>query len=158
MSKKLLDQDSGGEIKDTYKLVWPYKHNGKVSGMSKLSPGMQKDDRPEVGAGNPAGLFFKDGNLHCSWSAKDDFKKEFGTPMYNECEEEYLHNIHDELVVETKPADEKNQDAMKSQKVEARKDNKGTGGDTLPLCYASFELIRHMIKASKQKQKETKMV
>ena len=25
MSKKLSDQDSGGEMKDTYKLVGPYK-------------------------------------------------------------------------------------------------------------------------------------
>ena len=40
MSKKLSGQDSGGEIKDTYNLVVPCKHNGKVSGTSKLSPGM----------------------------------------------------------------------------------------------------------------------
>ena len=40
---------------------------------------------------------------------------------------------------------------MQSQKVEAGKDDKGIGGDSLPLCYASFELIWHMIKASRKK-------
>ena len=30
MSKNLAGQDSNGEIKDTLKLVGPYKHNGKV--------------------------------------------------------------------------------------------------------------------------------
>ena len=86
MSKKLSDQDNGGEIKDTFKLVGPYKHNGKVSGTSKLSPGMQKDDQPQVGASSPAGLFSEDGNLHHSWSTKDNFRKEFGTPLYDEYE------------------------------------------------------------------------
>ena len=75
-------------------------------------------------------------------------------PMYDEYEEEHLQNILDELDVETKPTNERNQDAMQSQKVEVGKDDKGTGGDSLPLCYASFELIRHMIKASKQKKKK----
>ena len=39
MSKKLSNQDGGGEIKDTFKLVRPYKQNGKISSPSKLSPG-----------------------------------------------------------------------------------------------------------------------
>ena len=39
-----------------------------------------------------------------------------------------------------------------------RKDDEGTGGDSLPLCYASFELIRHILKASKKKKKETGVV
>ena len=53
-----------------------------------------------------------------------DFKKDFGTPVYDEYEEEYLQNIHDEPAVETNPSDEKNQDAMQSRKVEAGKDDK----------------------------------
>ena len=48
------------------------------------------------------------------------------------------------------PANEQNQYAMQSQKVEVGKDDKGTGGDSLPLCYASFELMWYMIKASKK--------
>ena len=141
MSKKLSDQDSGGEIKDTYKLVGPYKQKEEVSDPSKTSHGMQKDDRPEAGIGSPAGLFSEDGDLHCPWSAKDDFKKEFGTPMYDEYEEEYLQNIPEQPAVETNPADEENQDEMRIQKVEAGKDDKGTGGDSLPLFYAYFKLI-----------------
>ena len=47
---------------------------------------------------------------------------------------------------------------MRSQKVEAEKGHKGTGGDILPLCYSSFELIRHRLKMSKQKYKLEDMV
>ena len=114
---------------------------------------MQKDDRPEAGVGSLAGLFYEDGDLYRLWSTKDDFKKEFGMPVYDEYREEYLQNTPDEPTIETKLADERNQDAMQSQKVEVGKDDKGNGGDILPLCYASFELIRHMVKASKQNQK-----
>ena len=39
-----------------------------------------------------------------------------------------------------------------------RKDDEGTRGDSLPLCYASFEFIRHIINTSNQKQKETGVV
>ena len=42
MSKKSLDQDGGGEIRDTFKLVGPYKQNGRVSGPSKLYPDVPK--------------------------------------------------------------------------------------------------------------------
>ena len=42
--------------------------------------------------------------------------------------------------------------------VETRKGDKCAGGDSLPLCYSSFELIQHMIKTSKQKQKLEEMV
>ena len=75
--------------------------------------------------------------------------------MYDEYEEEYLQN---EPAVETTPSDERSQSAMQNQEVEVRKDDDGTGGDRLPLCYVSFELIRHIIKASKQKQKEMEVV
>ena len=77
--------------------------------------------------------------------------------MYDEYEEECLQNI-DELVVETTPSDEKSRSAMPSQKVKVRKDDESTGGDSLPLCDAYFELIRNMIKTSKQKKKETEVV
>ena len=44
MSKNLSSQDNGGEIKDTLKLVGPYKQNGKVLFQLRLSLGIQKDD------------------------------------------------------------------------------------------------------------------
>ena len=47
---------------------------------------------------------------------------------------------------------------MRSREVKVEKGDKGTEGDNLPLCYASFELIWHMIKSSKRKQKEGEMV
>ena len=103
MSRKLSNQDNGGEIKDTYKLVGPYKKKEEVSVPSKTSHGMQKDDRPEDGIGSLAGLFFEDGDLHRPWSTKDDFTRDFGMPMYDEYEEEYLQNAPDETIVGTKP-------------------------------------------------------
>ena len=141
MSKKLSGQDDGGEIKDAFKLVGPYKQNGKVYGSSKLPPGVHKDGRLQAGVGSPADLFSENGNLQHPWSAKDDFKKGFGTPVYDEYEEEYLQNVPDELAIETTPFDERNQDSMQNQKVETGKDEESTRGDSLPLCYASFELI-----------------
>ena len=47
MSKKLLDQDNGGEIKGTYKLVGPCKKKKEAYGPSKISHGMRKNDWPE---------------------------------------------------------------------------------------------------------------
>ena len=48
MSTTLSDQDSGGEIKDTLKLVGPYKQNEKVPVQLKLSLGIKKDDCPNI--------------------------------------------------------------------------------------------------------------
>ena len=76
MSKNLSGQDSGGEIKDTLKLVGPYKQNGKVPVQLKLSLGIQKDDQPDIGAYGFAGLFSEDYNLLSTGSVKDDFKKD----------------------------------------------------------------------------------
>ena len=141
MSKKLSDQDSGGEIKDTYKLVGPYKQKEEVSDPSKTSHGMQKDDRPEAGIGILARLFSEDGDPPRPWSNRDDFKKDFGVPVYDEYEEEYLWAIPKEPVIEPRPANGENQAAIRSQKVKIEKGDKGAGDDSLPLCYSSFELI-----------------
>ena len=76
--------------------------------------------------------------------------------MYDEYEEEYLGDIPEEPVIEPWSANGENQAAIQSQKVETGKYGKCVEGDSLPMCYSSFELIRHMIKASKKKQKEGK--
>ena len=78
--------------------------------------------------------------------------------MYDEYEEEYLEAIPEEPVIEPRCANGENQAAIQSQKVETGKDGECARGDSLTLCYSSFELIRHMIKASKQKQKVEEMV
>ena len=44
ISKKLLGQDNGGEIKDTLKLVRPYKQNGKVPIQLNISLARKEDD------------------------------------------------------------------------------------------------------------------
>ena len=38
---------------------------------------------------------------------------------------------------------------IESQKDGIREDNQCAEGDSLPLCYSSFELIRQRLKASK---------
>ena len=151
MSKNSSYQDSGGEIKDTFKLVGPYKKNGKVPIHLKLSLGIQKDDQPDIGAYGSAGLFSEDCNLLSTGSIKDDFKKDFGVPVYDEYEEEYLGAMPKQPVIEPRFANGENQAAMQSQKVGIGKDDKCAEGDSLPLCYSSFELVQHMFKASKKK-------
>ena len=79
-------------------------------------------------------------------------------PVYDEYEEEYPWVVLEKLAIELGPTDGENQDAIRSQEDKADKGDKGIEGDILPLCYASFELIRHIIKACKQKQKEGEMV
>ena len=88
MSKKFSGHDSGGEIKDTLKLVGIYKKNGKVPVQLNLFLGIQKDNRPNIGAYGSVGLFSEDCNPLSLGSVKDDFKKDFGVPVYDEYEEE----------------------------------------------------------------------
>ena len=119
MSENLSSQDNGGEIKDTLKLVGPYKQNGKFPVQLKLSLGIQKDDQPDIGAYGPAGLFSEDCDLRSLGSVKDDFKKEFSAPVYDEYEEEYLRVVLKKLAIEPGPADGKEHNAMRSQEVKA---------------------------------------
>ena len=63
--------------------------------------------------------------------------------------DEYEEAIPEEPVIKPRSANGDNQATMQSQKVETGKDDKCVGGDSLPLCYSSFEFIRHIIKASK---------
>ena len=98
-------------------------------------------------------MFSEDCNLRHLGSVQDNFKKEFDAPVYDEYEEEYLQAVPKKLAIELGPNDGEDQDAMQSWEVKAEKGDNGTEGDNLPLCYASFELIWHMIKASKKKQK-----
>ena len=90
ISRMLSDQDNGGEITDTYKLVGPYKKKREAYNPSKISHDMQKDDRPEAEINGPAGLFSEDGDPPHSCSTKYYFEKDLGAPVYDEYEEEYL--------------------------------------------------------------------
>ena len=158
MSRKLSGQDSGGEIKDTLKLVGPHKWKGIVPVRLNLSLTRQENDQPNREADGSAVLFSKGCNLLSTEYVNDDYKRDFGVLLYDEYEEEYLDAILEEPVIEPRSANGENQAAIQSQKVETGKDGKCAEGDSLPLCYSSFELIRHMIKASKQKKKEGEMV
>ena len=133
MSKKSSGQDGGGEIKDTYKFFGPYKQKKEASHSSNISHGMQKDDWLEAGIGSPVGLFYEDGDPARPWSTREYFKKDFGVPVYDGYEEEYLQNITNEPVVETMPSDKRNQSAIQNQEVEVGKDDEGTRGDSLPF-------------------------
>ena len=156
-SQRMSGQDNGGEIKDTLKLVGPYKQKGRVPVQIKLSLARQEDDQPDIETNGSAGMFSEGCNLLSTESVNDDFGRDFGVPMYDDYEQEYLEAIPKDLVIEPRSANEENQVAIQSQKVETRKDGECARGDSLPLCYSSFELIRHMVKSSIQKQKEEEM-
>ena len=51
------------------------------------------------------------------------------------------------------PVNEGNSIAVQGQRAENRKDSECAGSDNFPLCYSSFELLRHILQISKQKQK-----
>ena len=142
-------QDSGGEIKDTLKLVGPYKQKGRVPVQLNLSLDRQEDDQLDIEIDGFVGLFFEGYNLVSTGSINNDFRRDFSVPVYDEYEEEYLEAIPKELVIEPRSTNGENRAAMQSQKVETGKDDKCAEGDSLPLCYSSFELIWHMIKTSK---------
>ena len=151
MSKYLSGHDSSGEIKDTLKLVGLHKQKGVVLVRLKLSLTRQENDQPDIEADGSSILFSEGCNLNSTKSVNDDFKRDFDIPVYDDYEEEYLEFIPKELAIEPRYANGENQAAIQSQKVEIGKDGECAGGDSLPLCYSSFELIRHMIKASKKK-------
>ena len=48
MSQKVSGQDSGGEIKDTLKLVGPHKWKGIVPIRLKISLTRQENDQPDI--------------------------------------------------------------------------------------------------------------
>ena len=88
-------------------------------------------------------MFSEGCNLLSTESVNDDFKRDFGIPMYDEYEEEYLEVIPEEPCIEPRFANGESQAAIQSQGAEIRRDNKCVESDRLPLCYLSFELIRH---------------
>ena len=158
MSQKLLGQDIGGEIKDTLKLVGPHKRKEIVPIRPNISLTRQENDQPDIEAYGSTILFSEGCNLLSTKSINEDFKRDFGMPVYDEYEEEYLEVIPKEPTIEPRSANGENQAAIQSQRAKIGKDNKCAEGDNLPLCYSSFELIRHRLKASKRKQKLEDMV
>ena len=125
--------------------ITPYKQNGKVPVQLKISLGRQKDNQPDIGAYGFAGLFSEYCNQLSTESVGNNFKRDFGVPIYDGYEEA----IPKEPIIEPRSANGENQATIQIQKVETGEDGECARGDSLPLCYSSFELIRHMIKASK---------
>ena len=132
-------------------MVGPHKRKGVVPVGLNLSNTRQKHDQPDIEADGSTVLFSEGCNLLSTESVNDDFKSDLGVSVYDEYEEEYLEAIPEEPVIEPRYANGENQATIQSHKVEMGRDEEGTKGDSLPLCYSSFELIQHMIKASKQK-------
>ena len=74
-------------------------------------------------------------------------------PIYDEYEDEYLDVIPKKPAIKSRSISEEKLTLIQSQKAEKVEDNECAGGDSLPLCYSSFELIRQRLKASKQRHK-----
>ena len=125
----------------------------------KLSLTKQEEGHPnDMEAGGSTILFSESCIILNTKFVKDDFKKDFGIHVYDEYEEEYLEGIPKGPAIEPWSASGENQAAIQSQRDEIGKDNKCAEGEILPLCYSSFELIRHRLKAYKKKQKLEDMV
>ena len=130
-------QDSGGEIKDTLKLVGPHKQKGIVPVQLKLSLTKQEKAQPNDIEADGSTILFSDGcNILSTESVNDDFKRDFSIPVYDEYEEEYLEGIPKEPYIQPWSASGENQAAIQSQRDEIGKDNKCAEGGSLPLCYS----------------------
>ena len=104
MSQKVSGRDSGGEVKDTLKLVGPHKRKGVVLVRLKLSLTRQENDQPDIEAYGSTILFSKGCNLLSTESVNDDFKMDFSILMYDEYEEEDLEVIPKEPAIEPRSA------------------------------------------------------
>ena len=129
------------------KLDLDKQHKQKETFSVHLKPSLSKhrNDQPNVKEDGFTNLFSEDCNHPVPNSVSGDFKKDFSMPIYDEYED----------VVPKKPAiklrsfSEENMTVIQSQKDEKIEDNECAEGDSLPLCYSSFELTRHRLKASK---------
>ena len=86
----------------------------------------------------------------------DGFKKYLIPPISNEYEEEYLDVMPKSPIVGfviSGPVNEENSIAIQGQKAENKEDSECVESDSFPLCYASFELLRLILKISKKVQK-----
>ena len=75
----------------------------------------------------------------------DGFKKDFSPPISDECENDYLDVMSKKPTVDfvsSRIVNEENSIAIQGQKDENREDSEYDEGDSLLLCYDSFELLR----------------
>ena len=73
----------------------------------------------------------------------------------NEYEEEYLDFMPKKLAIDFVSwglVNEENSIAIQGQKAENREDSECAENESFPLYYASFELLRHILKISKKTQ------
>ena len=103
-------------------------------------------------------MFSEDCNHLVTNSVSGDFKKDFGMPIYDEYEDEYLEVIPKKTSIKSRSPSKEKSTVIQSQKAEKIEENQHAEGDNLPLFYSSFELIRQRLKASKQKQEVEDMV
>ena len=101
-------------------------------------------------------MFTEDCNHSVINVSSDDSKEVFRLPIYDEYEDNYLYVVPKKPAVDfvsSCPISEENQITIQGEKAENREDSECVGSDYLPLCYSSFELLRHILKISNQKQK-----
>ena len=68
-------------------------------------------------------------------------------------EESDLESMLEGRYESLEPLNEENSIAIQGQRLENKEDSECVEGDSFPLCYASFELLRYLHKISKQAQK-----
>ena len=88
ISKKMSNQDSGGEMKDKLELVGPHKPRETVPVHPKPWLTKQRDDQPyDVKEDGSANLFFEDCSQPSTNFVNGGFKRDFSMPIYDEYED-----------------------------------------------------------------------
>ena len=119
MSKKLSNQDNGGEMKGKSELVGPPNPRGTVPVHPKPSFTKYRDDQPyDVKEDGSANLFSEYCNEPSTNYFNGDLKGNFDMPIYDEYEDDCLDVIPKELALNTRSNSEESQVVTRSQKAE----------------------------------------
>ena len=93
-------------------------------------------------------LFYEECNQPVINSVSDGFKKVSSPPIYDEYEGVCLDVMAKKWVVyfvSSGTVNEENSIAIQGQRAENRENSECPGCDSLPLCYSSFVLLRHIL-------------
>ena len=99
-------------------------------------------------------MFYEECHHPVTNPVSDGFKRDFSPPISDKCERDYLDVMSKKAAIDfvsSRPVNEENSITIQGQKDENREDSECAKSDSFPLCYSSFELLRHMLQISKQK-------
>ena len=151
MSKIFSDQDNGDKMENKLDLVQKHKQRENFYVHLKPSLSKHKNDHPsDIKRDESANLFSKRCNHPIENFVSGDFKRDFRMHIYDEYEDECMDVVLSKPTMELRSIGKEKLTVIHSQKAEEIEDNEHAKGDSLPLCYSSFELIIQRHKTSKK--------